>query len=94
MKASLEPISSMLRIHEEGDYGSPFSFVVFVTFCGDTAFASGAIRSPTKTEWKLMCDTIWREGYEQIVYKRMRDGTVEEKKIRRGKYTPSKGEQP
>lgn len=90
MKATLEPISSILRIHEEGDFGSPYSFVVFVTFCGDTAYVSGAIRSPSKQEWKLICERLWEEGIEQIMYKRIKEGNVIEKKIKRGQYFPSK----
>lgn len=88
MNCSLEPTGAILRVHEEGGYGSPFSLSLYITFIDKVAYISGAMRAPTASEWRAILDRLWLEGVETVMYKRVKNGVEVYKKIKKGHYAP------
>ena len=79
--ASLEPLSGVIRVFDNGRvYGDPYTWSATCRFIDRrTVEIMGAIKGPTKTEWRAVLSCFAEMGVVAVTYKRYRDERVETK---------------
>jgi len=79
MQAEMEPISSILRIFEDGKgYGDPYEFSATVRWVTPKKVEIlGVLRAPKLSEWKAIRRCLLSYGVEEILINKAKDGKME-----------------
>ena len=71
MKASLEPIAAVIRVHADGhNLGDPYTWSGTVVFHEDCAEFVGVMRAPKPSEYRAIKRVLKEWGYNEIFYER------------------------
>jgi hypothetical protein len=75
----MEPISSILRIFEDGaGYGDPYEFSATIRWITPSRVEIlGVLRAPKLSEWKAINNCLRSHGVKDILINKAKDGKME-----------------